>query len=510
MVESLSLEPGALTLETLRKFSRDTQCNVIIGPKTRERMANARRVVDRRIQECLPTYGVNTGMGALANRAIALDDLAELQRRLILSNAAGVGPLMAKSDVRCMMLLKAAALASGWSGARPELADAVVSLLNTAVTPCVPSKGSVGASGDLAPLAHVGAALMGFGKAYYGDQILEAHEALRLAGLTPFMLAPKEGLALVNGTQASTALAVSGIFAAETILYTAVIASMLTLEASLGQESAFDARLHEARRQQGQIRVAALCRSLLQGSRIRESVCSDDQIQDPYCLRCIPQVMGACYDQLSHAARILETEANAWTDNPMVDPDSGEIINGGNFHAEPVGLVADGIALALAEIGGMSERRIALLIDPRFSKLPAFLVSGAGLDCGFMVAQVTAAALASENKSLAHPATVDSIPTCANQEDFVSMATFAARRLRDMADNTATIVAIELLAAAQGLDLRGPTRTGNCLKRVHSLIRSHIASLEHDRFLSPEIELVRDLVASGAFLEVLPTDIHLR
>jgi len=505
-----SLRPGGLTLGELRRFAAGgLPAPYALADEDRARMQRTRDIVEGRIRDGLKTYGVNTGLGTLADRAIPAGDLAELQRRLVLSNAAGTGALMSEQDVRCMMLLKVSGLATGRSGARPALADALLALLAAEITPCVPVKGSCGASGDLAPLGHMGAALIGIGDVIWQGRILPAAESLAAAGLAPFELAAKEGLALVNGTQASTALALSGLFAAEAALAAAAVAGMLSLEAALGQDLAFDARLHEARGQPGQILISAAYRELLDGSGLRTRAHAEGRLQDPYCLRCQPQVMGACFDQLSHAAGVLAREINAWTDNPMVDEATGDILYGGNFHAEPVGLAADTIAVALAEIGSMSERRIAMLTDPNHSKLPAFLVAETGLDSGFMVAQVTAAALVSENKSLAHPATVDSIPTTANYEDFVSMATFAARRLSDMADNVAGVVAIELLAACQGLEFRRPARSSPKLEAAHARVREIVPPYDQDRFFAPDIEKVKQLVAAGAFIEDLPPTLRL-
>ncbi len=502
------LRSGDLDLEDLRDFARNSP-KLELSPEQHEAMARTRRIVEERIRSGKPTYGVNTGFGTLSSHLIGAEDLADLQRRLVLSNAAGTGEPMRIGDVRRMMLLKASALARGYSGARPELADALLALINHDITPLVPSKGSVGASGDLAPLAHMAAALIGTGDVIHAGRIMPAAEALRLEGLEPFVLEAKEGLSLVNGTQASTALAVHGLFAAEDMLASALIAGAMSVEAAHGQDMAFDARLHEARGQPGQIAVARFFRSLLAGSEIREQARQNGRLQDPYCLRCQPQVMGACLDQLRQAVTILTAEINAWTDNPMVDAESGDIIYGGNFHAEPVGLAADGIALALAETGAMAERRIAMLTDAQHSRLPAFLVRETGLDSGFMVAQVTAAALASENKSLAHPASVDSIPTTANHEDFVSMATFAARRLADMADNVATIVAIELLAACQGIEFRRPRRSSDVLEDVHARIRLLAPAYEEDRFFAPDIAAVKNFVLKGELRSLLPSDIAL-
>lgn len=499
----LVLGDGALDLARLRAFAREP-ATVSASSAAHKCMAKGRSIVEKRIADGVRTYGVNTGFGTLATHQIGASDLAELQRRLILSNAAGTGPLMSDGTVRLMMLMKLNALATGQSGVRPALFEALRALLNSSIVPCVPSKGSVGASGDLAPLAHMGAALLGIGDVRLDGRVLPASEALPVRGLSPFSLEAKEGLAIVNGTQASTALLLTGLFAAERVLAAAILAGALSVEAALGQEMPFDDRLHRARGQHGQRVVAGLYRSLLSGSAVRSLAAEHGRLQDPYCLRCQPQVMGACLDQIGHAASIAAREASAWTDNPMVDLDTGDLLYGGNFHAEPVGLAADDLALAIAEIGAMSERRIAMLTDPHHSKLPAFLVEETGLDSGFMVAQVTAAALASENKSLAHPASVDSIPTTANHEDFVSMATYAARRLGEMADNAATIVAIELLAACQGVELRLPARSSERLECVIGLVRQHVAHYGTDRFMAPDIAAAKHLVLSDAFLDLLP------
>lgn len=504
----MRLTSGTLTLKSLRDFAaRDVE--VALDPADRQRMAKARTVIDERIAKGIATYGVNTGFGTLSSHLIPPADLDELQRRLIISNAAGTGALMSRPEVRRMMLLKAGALASGRSGARPELAEAILALLNHDITPCVPSKGSVGASGDLAPLAHMGAALIGVGDVLHAGRIVPATKALQAAGLQPFKLAAKEGLSIVNGTQASTSFAVTGLFRAEELFAAALTAGALSVEAAYGQDMAFDERLHAARGQPGQIAVARFLGDLLADSGIRAGARANGRLQDPYCLRCQPQVMGAAFDQLRHAARVIASEINAWTDNPMVDVESGDILYGGNFHAEPVGMAADAIAVALAEIGAMSERRIAMLTDPNHSRLPAFLVTETGLDSGFMVAQVTAAALASENKSLAHPASVDSIPTTANHEDFVSMATFAARRLADMADNVAAILAIELLAACQGLEFRRPARSSGRLEEIHAALRRLAPAYQEDRFFAPDIAAVKEMVLSGAFLAMLPANLTL-
>jgi histidine ammonia-lyase len=444
-------------------------------------------------------YGINTGFGLLATTSIAGEKLAELQRRLVLSHSAGVGPLLPGATVRLIMALKIASLARGFSGVRPAIIDQLLAFLRAGIVPCIPSKGSVGASGDLAPLAHLSAALIGVGDVDMDGTRMPAIAALAKAGLAPLTLGPKEGLALLNGTQASTALALSALFRTEKLFAAAIVAGALSVDAAKGSDTPFDARIHAARGQHGQIAVAARLRALLAGSDIRNSHLDCGRVQDPYSLRCQPQVMGACLDTMRHAARILEIEANAASDNPLVFAAESEVLSGGNFHAEPVAMAADALALAIAEIGALSERRLALLTDPVMSRLPAFLVTDPGINSGFMIAQVTAAALASENKSLAHPACVDSLPTSANQEDHVSMATFAARRLHEMCANTAGIVAIELLAAAQGIQFHAPCRTSPALEMAIGILRARIAPYTEDRFFAPDIAAATALVELGAF-----------
>jgi histidine ammonia-lyase len=497
----MELKPGHLTLAELSAFAREPQ-PVTLGPASRHALAAGAKAVDAIVRAGKPVYGINTGFGKLANTHIPDDQLDLLQRNLVLSHSVGVGAPLAESVVRLAMLLKVASLARGYSGVRPEVVDAMLALLAAQVHPLIPSKGSVGASGDLAPLAHMSAVLIGLGEVHHRGQRLPAMEGLRIAGIQPLTLGPKEGLALLNGTQISTALALTGLFATENVFAAALVAGAMSVDAAMGSDTPFDARIHELRGQPGQIEVAAAYRTLLAGSAIRAShVTGDDKVQDPYSLRCQPQVMGACFDVMRNAAATLLIEANGVTDNPLVFPDTGESLSGGNFHAEPVAFAADQLALAIAEIGALSERRIALLIDASISGLPPFLTAASGVNSGFMIAHVTAAALASENKSLAHPASVDSLPTSANQEDHVSMATFAARRLGDMAANTANIVAIELLAAAQGIDFRRPLRSSGALERAHALVRSVAAHLDGDRFLAHDIEAVQPLVANGAFSE---------
>ena len=497
----MRLEPGRLTLADLHGFTRSHE-PLELDRATRERLAEGARAVARIVSRGAPVYGINTGFGKLAQTHIADDQLELLQRNLVLSHSVGVGALLPDSTVRLILLLKVASLARGFSGVRPEVVDALVALLNAEVYPCVPSKGSVGASGDLAPLAHMSAVLLGWGQVRHRGRVMDAAEGLAAAGLSPLQLGPKEGLALLNGTQVSTALAVQGLFAAQNVFAAGLVAGAMSVDAAMGSDTPFDARIHELRGHAGQIEVAAAFRRLLEGSEIRAShLTGDDKVQDPYSLRCQPQVMGACLDVMDHAAATLVIEANGVTDNPLVFPDSGESVSGGNFHAEPVAFAADHLALAIAEIGALSERRIALLIDATISGLPPFLTAASGVNSGFMIAHVTAASLASENKSLAHPASVDSLPTSANQEDHVSMATFAARRLGDMADNTAAIVAIELLAAAQGVDFRRPRRSSALLEEAHAMVRGVAPHLDGDRYLALDIEAVTPLVRTGRFAE---------
>jgi histidine ammonia-lyase len=415
------------------------------------------------------------------------------------SHAVGVGKNLDDNIVRLVMLMKIIALAEGFSGVRPELIDALCALLNNNIYPCIPEKGSVGASGDLAPLAHLAGVLIGAGEARVNGTVVPAQIALRDAGLTPVVLEPKEGLALLNGTQVSTALALAAVFRTENILAAALAAGAMASDAIKGSDTPFDKRIQSARGHGGQIAVATVLRNLMSGSEIRASHLTCSRVQDPYSIRCQPQVAGACLDVLRHVSKVLQTEANAVTDNPLVFADTNAVLSGGNFHAEPVALAADYLALAIAEIGSLSERRTALLIDSHLSGLPAFLVQAGGLNSGFMMAQVTAAALTSENKTLAHPASVDSIPTSANQEDHVSMATFAARRLHDMLDNVAHIVAIELLAAAQGVEFHRPQQSSSDIESAITILREVSPAYAEDRSLSSDIMRVADLIDAGRF-----------
>jgi len=410
---------------------------------------------------------------------------------------------MSESTIRLLILLKINALARGNSGIRYEVIEALITLLNKEVYPCIPIKGSVGASGDLAPLAHMSAVLLGEGAATFEGKEISAIQALEIAGLKPITLAPKEGLALLNGTQASTALALQGLFSAETSINAATVIGAMTVEAAKGSHKPFDARIHEVRGHPAQTDMAAYYRALLPETSIQGSHIECEKVQDPYSLRCQPQVMGACLQQIRNAAEIILIEANAVSDNPLIFLDNNEIVSGGNFHAEPIAMAADNLALVLAEIGSLSERRIALLIDSQLSGLPPFLVDNGGVNSGFMIAQVTAAALASENKSLAHPASVDSLPTSANQEDHVSMATFAARRLGDMFENTAGILAIEWLSAAQGLDFLNPLKTSDLLEQAKGILRNEVPFYDKDRYFSPDIKKAIELLEGNVLNDVM-------
>jgi len=492
----LTLTPGTLTLDQLRRIHREP-VELTLAEQSVPAIEKSARVVTDILQQDRAVYGINTGFGLLATKRIADEDLKELQRKLVLSHACGTGELLSDAQVRLIMVLKVNSLARGYSGIRLSVIEALIKLINAEVYPCIPGKGSVGASGDLAPLAHMSAALLGVGDVRVDGKLIPATEGLRRAGLKPVELGPKEGLALLNGTQTSTGLALAGLFAAEDLFHAALVTGSLSVDAALGSDAPFDPRIHAVRGHRGQQDVAAAFRELLDGSEIRASHHNCKRVQDPYSLRCQPQVLGACLDNLRHAAGVLTIEANAVSDNPLVFVDNGDILSGGNFHAEPVAQVADLIAICIAEIGALSERRMALLIDSHLSELPPFLVENGGVNSGFMIAQVTAAALASENKSLAHPASVDSLPTSANQEDHVSMATFAARRLQDMADNTSGVLAVELLAACQGVDFRAPLKTSASLQRAHATLREQVAFYNEDRYFAPDIAAAKAMIVAG-------------
>ena len=500
----LNLIPGQLTLTQLRAIYHHP-VTLRLDASAAQQINDSVACVEQILAENRTAYGINTGFGLLASTRIASEDLENLQRSLVLSHAAGVGQPISDELVRLVMVLKVNSLSRGFSGIRRQVIDALIALINAEVYPHIPLKGSVGASGDLAPLAHMSLVLLGEGKARHKGEWLDATDALAVAGLTPLTLAAKEGLALLNGTQVSTAFALRGLFEGEDLFAAAVACGALTVEAVLGSRAPFDARIHAARGQRGQIDAAAFYRDLLgESSAIANSHIDCDKVQDPYSLRCQPQVMGACLTQLRQAAEVLGVEANAVSDNPLVFAAEGEVISGGNFHAEPVAMAADNLALALAEIGSLSERRISLMMDKHMSQLPPFLVANGGVNSGFMIAQVTAAALASENKALAHPHSVDSIPTSANQEDHVSMAPAAGKRLWEMAENVRGIIAVEWLAACQGLDFREGLKSSPKLEQARTTLRSKVPFYDKDRFFAPDIEAASQLLASNCLNALVP------
>jgi len=496
------LTPGHVSLEDWRAIYRGAP--LALDPACAGPVQEGAAAVSRILKTGNAIYGINTGFGKLASTRIGDADLARLQRNIVLSHAAGTGDPMPPDIARLMMALKLCSLAQGYSGVRPAIVEFLTSMLARGLTPVVPAQGSVGASGDLAPLAHMAAAMMGIGEIIAGPGRMPAQDALRSAGLDPVTLGPKEGLALLNGTQFSTAYALAALFEAENAFQTALVTGALSTEAARGSDTPFDPRIHRIRKHQGQIESAAALRELMAGSAIRASHLSGDpRVQDPYCLRCQPQVMGAVLTILRQAATTLRDEANGVSDNPLIFTESDEALSGGNFHAEPVAFAADIIALAFCEIGSLAERRIAMLIDPALSGLPAFLTPRPGLNSGFMIPQVTAAALVSENKQCANPASVDSIPTSANQEDHVSMAAHGSRRLMPMARNTTAIIGIELLAAAQGCDFHRGLTSSKCLENVRRTVRAKIATLDDDRHMHPDLEEANILVRSGSVVRAL-------
>jgi histidine ammonia-lyase len=493
------LEPGAVSLESWRKIYEGAQ--VELDSRCTARITESADAVQRILARGEPIYGINTGFGRLATVRIDAADLARLQRNIVLSHCTGVGETLSPPIARLLMALKLASLAQGASGVRLETVQLLASLLEKNLVPCIPAQGSVGASGDLAPLSHLAAALIGIGEIVTGTDRVPAAAALEQAKLAPVTLGPKEGLALLNGTQFSTACALAALFEAEKLFQTALVSGALATEAAKGSDTPFDPRIHLLRRHRGQIETAAALRALMAGSAIRAShLVADPRVQDPYCLRCQPQVMGAALDVLRQAATTLELEANGVSDNPLIISETDEALSGGNFHAEPVAFAADMIALAVCEIGSLAERRVAMLVDPALSGLPAFLTPRPGLNSGLMLAQVTAAALVSENKQRAYPASVDSIPTSANQEDHVSMSAHAARRLLPMNDNAMTVIGIELVAAAQGCDFHAPMTSSAVLEAVRSTVRARVAPLGDDRFLHPDLHAALDLVRTGAIV----------
>ncbi|MGM0782751.1 MAG: histidine ammonia-lyase [Pseudomonadota bacterium] len=501
----LEIQPGKMTLAQARQVYQ-AHVPVSLPASADADITKAVDCVNRVIAEDRTVYGINTGFGLLAQTRIEQDQLEDLQRSLVLSHATGVGAAMDDDLVRLIMVLKVNSLARGFSGIRREVLDALTALINAEIYPHIPLKGSVGASGDLAPLAHMSVVLLGEGKARHRGEWLPAAEALKIAGLEPLALAPKEGLALLNGTQVSTAYALRGLFEAEDLYAAATVCGALTVEATLSSRAPFDARIHDARGQRGQIDAAAGYRHLLgERSQVSDSHIDCGKVQDPYSLRCQPQVMGAALTQIRQAAEVLGTEVNAVSDNPLVFAAEDDVISGGNFHAEPVAMAADNLALAIAEIGSLTERRVSLMMDKHMSQLPPFLVENGGVNSGFMIAQVTAAALASENKALAHPHSVDSLPTSANQEDHVSMAPAAGKRLWEMADNVRGILAIEWLAACQGLDFRDGLETTESLEQARQLLRERVAYYARDRFFGPDIEAATALLAKRSLNALVPT-----
>lgn len=499
------LKPGELTLSDLKKL-RDENIQVELSQNAHQAILDSKKMVDEIIQTDQTVYGINTGFGALAHTKIPVDQLEILQESLVLSHACGTGELLSDEVVRLILILKINTLAQAYSGVSLEIIQALITLFNKKIYPCIPSQGSVGASGDLAPLAHLAAVLIGEGDARYEGQILSAKEALQQGQLKPLKLAPKEGLALLNGTQVSTALALAALFKIENIFISALIAGSLSLDAARASDAPLDERIHQVRKHEGQIQVAAAMRTLLKGSAIRDSHLACEKVQDPYSLRCQPQVMGACLAHLLFASQTLIQEANAVTDNPLIFTKDRTVLSGGNFHAEPVAFAADMLAIILSEIANLSERRIAILMDPRFTNLPAFLVEEPGINSGFMIAQVTAAALASENKSMAHPASVDSIPTSLDQEDHVSMSTFAAKRLFFIIENATGIVSIELLAACQSIDLLRPLKSSETLERIHDDVRKVVPFYKKDRFFAPDIKAIKSLIQSEQLWALINLD----
>jgi len=493
----LPLDPNNIDLAALRQLWQGADAR--LDDAAMQRVVECAESVGRIVASGETVYGVNTGFGLLANTAIPADRLAELQTNLILSHSAGLGEPLPRHVTRLMIILKLLGLGRGYSGVRPLVIEALQALLDRDAMPLIPSQGSVGASGDLAPLAHLIAALIGHGSIDVAGTVMPAGQALQQLGMEPLALGPKEGLALINGTQASTAIALDALFAGERVLASAVAAGALSVEALKGSARPFDPRVSALRGQPGQVRIAGAIAEHLEGSEILASHGRCGKVQDPYSFRCQPQVMGAALDLLANAARTLTIEAAAVTDNPIVFPDEDTAISGGNFHAQPVAFAADTITIALCEIGSISERRTSVLIDPKMSGLPAFLTDDPGVNSGLMIPQVTAAALVSENKSLAFPVSVDSIPTSAGQEDHVSMAPIAARKACQVARNAAGVVAIELIAAAQGIDHHAPLKTSAKLQAVHSRVRSHSPHLVSDRYWADEMAALQAAVLAGEF-----------
>jgi histidine ammonia-lyase len=504
MHKTLILKPGKATLDELRLIYRE-DLHLELDESCKTRVDAAALIVEKAAAGDIAVYGINTGFGKLASTRIPPEQTAQLQRNLILSHCCGVGEALPANIVRLIISLKILSLGRGASGVRWTVIKQLEAFLQNDIVPMIPGQGSVGASGDLAPLAHMTAAIIGEGSVSYKGETMLASQAMALAGLKPVELGPKEGLGLINGTQVSTALALGALFDSWNLAQSALISGAISTDALMDSTAPFRAEIHALRGLKGQIDAAQSLRALLEGSVIRESHRDDDErVQDPYSIRCQPQVMGACLDLLRQVAGTLEIEANAVTDNPIVVIEDGSILSGGNFHAEPVAFAADQMALAIAEIGSITERRIAIMVDPVQSfGLPAFLTPNPGLNSGFMIAEVTSAALMSENKQKAMPCSIDSTPTSANQEDHVSMACHAARRLYDMNQNLAHIIAIELLCAVQGIEFRAPIKTSPELINVAEVVRSQVARLEDDRYMADDIAAIKQLVANQSIIEAL-------
>jgi len=493
---TLEIDGTRLTLARLREFEAQRPA-VRLAAAARKRMQASVQAVERTVESGEVSYGINTGFGAFANRVIPAAKTRRLQLNLVRSHACGTGDPLPPHIVRRMLLLKANALAAGYSGARPLMVEMLLGLLNADVLPVVPAQGSVGASGDLAPLAHIGLAMIGEGEATRGGEFLSGADVPRAAGFEPLEMQAKEGLALLNGTQLSLALALEGLFQAERLLDASIVAGALTVEGLAGSHAPFDERIHQASRLPGQVAVARRLRSLLTDSEILRSHENCERVQDPYAVRCMPQVFGAVEHTLAHARQVLGAAANGVSDNPLVF--GSDILSGGNFHAEPIGFVSDFLAIAVAELASISERRIDLLDRRVNPNLNMFLATEPGLESGFMMAHVTAAALVSENKTLAHPASVDSLPTSAGQEDHVSMAPWAGRKLLAICTNTSRVLGIELLAAARAVDAMRPLATTRELEQVHALVRQHVPQRAHDHRLDRDIETLAELVRAGAW-----------
>lgn len=504
MTGTVTLQPGAVDLATLERIYRGSE-PVRLDPSRRTAVERSAEIIATAAAGGAAVYGVNTGFGKLASKRIAPEDTARLQRNLILSHSSGVGDPLSPAIVRLMMALKLLSLGRGASGVRWVLIELLEGMIARNVMPVVPGQGSVGASGDLAPLAHVTAVMIGEGEAVHEGRRMAGADALLLAGLKPIALGPKEGLAMINGTQCSTALALGGLFETWRLGLSSLVTGALSTDACMGSAAPFRPEIQALRGHAGQSDAAAALYGLIAGSDIRESHREDDErVQDPYCIRCQPQVAGACLDLLRQAGATLRIEANAATDNPLIVVEDGTIISGGNFHAEPVAFAADQIAIAIAELGAIAQRRIAMLVNPALSYgLPAFLAPQPGLNSGFMIAEVTSAALMAENKQRANPCSIDSTPTSADQEDHVSMACHAARRLGDMNANLGRILGIEWLVAAQGVDLRAPLTTSAPLQQAIRALRVEVAHLDDDRYLAPDLEAASRLAAEGAALAAI-------